>query len=228
MIKNSEDANKYYKVVNEYIDDYLENWKINPVNLKKYLNKERLSRFIERKGLKEISNIDIIINDVIDDRVSIEKDKVMKFESYLISESSEFKIEEISKCVEVGIGKSNISHEKKLADFFDVSLSQIDIVNSDNHQFRILGDEYIIYTEEELKIISENLKIYSVGKVLNRNISIEVGGISIKLETNSIINEKELESTIESSISSKINEMLNGILDCKGNKDSIEYYIGIL
>ena len=121
MIKNSEDANKYYRVVNEYIDDYLDNWKINPVNLKKYLNKERLSRFIERKGLKEISNIDIIINDVIDDRISIEKDKVMKFESYLISESSEFKIEEISKCVQVGIGKSNISHEKKLADFFDVS-----------------------------------------------------------------------------------------------------------
>ena len=33
MIKNTEDANKYYAIVNEYIDVYLDKWKIDAKKL---------------------------------------------------------------------------------------------------------------------------------------------------------------------------------------------------
>jgi hypothetical protein len=33
MIRNSEDANKYYQLVNQYIDEYTDTHKIRPVNL---------------------------------------------------------------------------------------------------------------------------------------------------------------------------------------------------
>ena len=36
-INNREDANRYYQIVNELVDDYLDKWKIRPSNLKRYL-----------------------------------------------------------------------------------------------------------------------------------------------------------------------------------------------
>jgi len=57
-MKNSEEVNKYYKLINEYIDIYLDNWKISPKKLKRYLSSERISNFLEKKGLKEIKNIE--------------------------------------------------------------------------------------------------------------------------------------------------------------------------
>ena len=37
MINNSEDLNKYYNIVNQYVDEYIDKWKIKPTNLKNYL-----------------------------------------------------------------------------------------------------------------------------------------------------------------------------------------------
>ena len=60
MINNSEDLNKYYNIVNQYVDEYIDKWKIKPTNLKNYLlgNKSRLVNFLEKKGLKDINRID--------------------------------------------------------------------------------------------------------------------------------------------------------------------------
>lgn len=236
MIKNSEDANKYYELVNKYIDNYVEKWKVKPQNLKKYLDKERLSRFIERNGLKEVLNINTVINDVISDRISMEKDNVMKFESFLISESSEFKLEEISQCLYSGMGKSNIEHEKILADYFDVSLSQIDVVDSDLHKFKAItygpnkvDQEYIVYTSNEIEKISENIKTYSNKKSMNQNISIDLGGIVMKLNTNSFIDTQKIDNAIGDFVSNNIMDILTGILNCKKNFTlSNGSYIGVL
>jgi hypothetical protein len=38
-INSKEDANKYYQVVNNLVDDYIDKWKIKPSNLKKILKK---------------------------------------------------------------------------------------------------------------------------------------------------------------------------------------------
>jgi hypothetical protein len=84
MIQNTEDANKYYQLVNQYIDEYVDKWKIKPTNLKNYLlgNKSRLVNFLERKGLKDIGNIDRVVLDIVEDRVAIQNDGVMTFENF--------------------------------------------------------------------------------------------------------------------------------------------------
>ncbi len=98
MIKTSEDANKYYQLVNQYIDEYVETWNIKPTNLKSYLlgNKSNLLKFLERRGLSEVSNIETVLSDVIDDRVSMFKDSVMTFENFKFLESNEFQILDLS------------------------------------------------------------------------------------------------------------------------------------
>ena len=164
-MKNSEEINKYYKLINEYIDIYLDNWKISPKKLKRYLSSERISNFLEKKGLKEIKNIERIIEDVIQDRISIETDSVMTFESFESFELNE-KNSDLSQCLHIGINKSNINHEKILADHFDISLSQIDSINSDLHQFKINDDKFIIYDEKEIEIIKSNIKDWMIEKIL--------------------------------------------------------------
>ena len=37
-INNREDANKYYQIMNELVDEYIDKWKIRPAKLKKYLS----------------------------------------------------------------------------------------------------------------------------------------------------------------------------------------------
>ena len=94
MIKSSEDANKYYNLVNQYVDEYVDKWKIKPTNLKNYLlgNKSRLVNFLERKGLKDVGNIDRVVLDVIEDRVAMHNDGVITFENFKLFESEEFKV----------------------------------------------------------------------------------------------------------------------------------------
>jgi hypothetical protein len=79
MINNSEDLNKYYNIVNQYVDEYIDKWKIKPTNLKNYLlgNKSRLVNFLEKKGLRDINRIDRVVSDVIEHRVELYKDGVI-------------------------------------------------------------------------------------------------------------------------------------------------------
>ena len=149
MIRNSEDANKYYQLVNQYIDEYTDTHKIRPVNLGRYLkNSDKLKNFLERKGLKDVQNINRVISDVVEDRIAMEKDLVKTFESFKMFESEEFKILNLRQCLYKGIDKSNIHHEKILADYFDVSLSHVDIIDSDtgldSDSFNLLSNPHLI------------------------------------------------------------------------------------
>jgi hypothetical protein len=177
MINNTNDLNKYYTLVNQYIDEYLDKG-IKASKLNKYLNKSRLQNFLERKGLMDIQKIDQVVKDVLNDRVSIEKDTIMKFESFKLFESNGIQFDSVKECLYKNVGGSTISHEKILADFYDVSLSQIDIVRkTEEHCFRVdkIGGEVncIIYTKDDLEIISENFKELIINKLPEKNIELE-------------------------------------------------------
>lgn len=217
MIKSSEDLNNYYNLVNQYVDEYVNNWKIKPNNLKNYLlgNKSRLVRFLEKRGLKDINNINRVLIDVIEDRIAIFNDGVLTFENFKLFESEEFKIVEVRECLYKGLGKATIEHEKILADEYDVSLSEIDILSSDRRHFKVYEDEVIVYTKEDIKIISENIKRLSFDKILKSSISIQLGEIK-EISIENFIDSNKLESYVENMLDiSLINKIIRDIINPK-------------
>jgi hypothetical protein len=187
-INNREDANRYYQLINDLVDDYTEKWKIKPSNLKKYLRpgSEKFNRFLERNKLKDIKGCDRILKDVIEDRYSLEKDGVLTFENYKFFESNDFKIPSMKECFYKGIDKANQSMEKILADYFDTNLSDIDIVDASKHLFKINdwnNDDLsvIIYSEEEFDIIKSNITEHLLDELEDREVELS-NGLNIKLK----------------------------------------------
>jgi hypothetical protein len=217
MIKSSEDANKYYQLVNEYVDEYVEKWKIKPTNLKNYLlgNKTRLIRFLERRGLKDINNINRVLVDIIEDRISMFNDGILTFENFKLFESNEFRIVNLKQCLYKGINNATIEHEKILADEFDVSLSEIDITSSEKHQFNIDNNDVIIYTNDEISIIKENIKDYISNQIFDKTIKLELGSsnIDLKVDIKEFINNDKFASHIDNLLDkNKIIEIISTIL----------------
>lgn len=185
MIKTSDDANKYYQLINQYIDEYVENWNIKPTNLKSYLlgNKSNLLKFIERRGLSEVSNIDTVLSDVIEDRVSMWNDSVMTFENFKHFDSNEFEISDLRSSLFIGIQKATIEHEKILADFSDVSLSQIDVVSSDRHLFSIEDQKIYVFTKEEKLALEENILKHIYNKLKEQKLIININSLPIEIDS---------------------------------------------
>jgi hypothetical protein len=163
-IQSREDANKYYDLINNLIDDYIQKWKIRPSNLRRYLKPgtSKFHNFLERNGLKDIKGSDIILRDVIEDRYSMETDGVIKFESFKLLESLEIESSSLKECLYKEIGKSSLYHEKAIADYFDTNLSQIEVIDADKHLFKLENweskdIEVIIYDDIEISTIVGNV-----------------------------------------------------------------------
>lgn len=225
MIKNSEDANKYYQLVNQYIDEYTDRHKISPSNLDKYFkNNKRMISFIERKGLKDIKNINRVISDVIQDRISIERDSVKKFEMFKLYESDEFKLSNLKQCLYKGIDKSNIEHEKILADYFDASLSQINSKDSGKHIFEVEGENCIVFSKDEIEIIKENMIEFFSNEILEKKINLS---LDIEINLKDILNKEEFKKTIDNMLSTdNIFNHIKVVLNCKKFEKTDNYFIG--
>ena len=159
-INSREDANKYYQIVNELVDEYMSKGKIRPSNLKRYLSpgSDRFKKFLIRNKLNEITGIDRVLSDVIEDRVNMESDGVLTFENFKFFESDEFKIASMKQCLYKGIEKADLNMEKVLADVFDTNLGSIDLVDTDKHCFKIEEEEEVfIYSKEDIDIIESNI-----------------------------------------------------------------------
>ena len=234
-ITSREDANKYYQVVNKLVDEYMDKWKIRPTNLKRYLKigSDKFEKFIERNGLKDINGIKQVINDVINDRVHMEKDGVLTFESFKVFESDEFKITSLLQCLYKGIGKTDIKAEKLLADHFDANLSQIDIVDSDKHMFKISNWEntellVIIYNKDEIDIIKGNIKEYLVDKLSEQEIELLGSVFTIEVEKIMDINKTEdyIESKLdEETITNLIGDSIENDMTTFKFEKSKDYYL---
>jgi hypothetical protein len=186
-INSREDANRYYQIINELVDDYIDKWKIRPSNLKRYLKpgSERFNKFLERNKLNDVKGADRVLRDIIEDRDSMESDGVITFESFKLFESNEFKFESLKQCLYKGIEKADLNMEKVLADYFDTSLGQIDVVDASKHMFKLSNwksdeDEVIIYSKEEIEIIKNNMIDYLFTELTKKKVEI-VEGIEIDL-----------------------------------------------
>lgn len=186
-INNREEANRYYQIINNMVDEYIDKWKIRPSNLKRYLKpgSERFKKFMERNKLKDVKGADVILKDIIDDRYHMEKDGVITFETFKFFESEEFKIHSLKQCLYKGIEKSTNKMEKIIADYFDTNLGSIDIVDADKHTFKINNWEnddlgITIYSKEEFDVITENM-IDHLYQELSKNSVKLTESISIEL-----------------------------------------------
>jgi hypothetical protein len=156
-IDNTHDANKYYKLVNDFIDKYIVDWKIKPSRLATYLkNSEKFEKFLDKNNLKEVWNINRIINDVIEDRTGLEHDGVLKFEKYsLLKENL------------IELGTADISYEKVLADFFNIGLSHILLRDASLNLYLIEDFDTkkyaLIYSDNDLTKNLENIR-YTIQK----------------------------------------------------------------
>mgnify|MGYP000727152855 CR=1 FL=1 len=188
-IKSREDANKYYQLVNELVDEYMSKGKIRPSNLKRYLEPggERFKKFLIRNKLNEITGIERVLSDVIEDRASMESDGVLTFESFKFFESDEFKISSMRQCLYKGIEKADLNMEKALADVFDTNLGSIDVVDSDKHAFYIEDEmlDVVCFSLEDMKIIENNVVEYLYSELKKKEIDLidiaQGGNLSINL-----------------------------------------------
>jgi hypothetical protein len=232
-IDNRESANKYYKVINELIDDYIDKWKIRPSNLKKYLKpgSEKFDRFILRNNLSEVAGINRVVIDVIDDRVSMEKDGVMAFESFKYFESNDFKIQSLRQSLYKGIEKSDINMEKALADKFDTSLSDIDILDSDKHLFKVSGwsnedIKAVIYSKEDLEIITNNIFEHLYDELIKKEVEITE---NIKISLNKLIDKDKFnEQFSEIFNEEKIIKIISDLLSSQWQEKTSKYHIWVV
>ena len=188
-IKSREDANKYYQIVNELIDEYMSKGKIRPSNLKRYLSpgSDRFKKFLMRNKLNEITGIDRVLSDVIEDRANMESDGVLTFENFKFFESDEFKISSMKQCLYKGIEKADLNMEKVLADVFDTNLGSIDVVDSDKHSFYIEDEmlDVVCFSLEDMKIIEDNVVEYLYSELKKKEVGLidmtQGGNLSINL-----------------------------------------------
>ena len=80
---------------------------------------------MEKKGLNDISNINRVLLDIVDDRIALDSDSVLKFENFKFFESEEFKIIDMKQCLYKGIEKATINHEKVLADYLKLKILKL-------------------------------------------------------------------------------------------------------
>lgn len=232
-INNREEANKYYQLVNELVDDYIDKWKIRPSNLKRYLKpgSERFNKFILRNNLSEVVGINRVISDVIEDRVSMEKDGVMAFESFKYFESSDFKINSLKQTLYKGIEKSDINMEKVLADYFDTNLSDIDVIDSDKHLFKVSGwsDEnikVIIYSEEDLEVITNNIFEHLYDELVKKEVEITE---NIKISLNKLIDKDKFNEQFSDIFDEKkIIKTISDLLSSEWKEKTNKYHIWVV
>ena len=229
-INNREDANKYYQMINNLVDEYTEKNKIRPSNLKRYLQpgSERFNRFLERNKLKDIKGASVILKDIIEYRDSMEKDGVITFESFKMFESEEFKIHSMKQCLYKGIEKATQKMEKVLADHFDTNLGDIDIIDADKHIFKIndwnnYDAEVVIYSKEELEVIEGNMIDHLYSELSKSKISLTD---SISIELSDLVKKEAFESKMldfftEDFLIKTISDLLNG--EFREGKDSSNF-----
>lgn len=148
-ITNREEANQYYKKVNELIDEYVNLHKVKPSELYRYISKN-MTVFLEDSNLSDVDGIIKVVNDVITHRRNIEVDKIMKFE----------KFNNINEGI-LSVNNSGIEHEKVLSDCYGTSLGHIDIINDEIHLYKIKDfgkiKHAIIFSDDEIIKIKENI-----------------------------------------------------------------------
>jgi hypothetical protein len=218
-ISNREDVNKYYHLINELVDDYIDKWKIRPSRLSSYLKPggDRFNKFLMRNNLSEVKGADRILKDVIEDRVSMESDGVITFETFKYFESEQFKFDSMRECLYKGIEKADIKIEKIIADHFDTNLGSIDVIDSDKHLFKLEdweGDDWkvVVYSKEDLDLIKNNIIDFLYSELNKKEIELTD---KIKIDISDLIKLDSFSTMMNNKLTSEF--LIENITDLLGD-----------
>lgn len=219
-IKTREDANEYYRRVNELVDEYISRiektgGRIRPSELREIMrpNGDHSRKFIRWAKLEEVDGIDIILNDVVMDRYYMEKDGILTFESFNFLESEDFKIASMAQCLKKGIGPANIEMEKKIADHFNTNLGEIDVVDPDRHIFSVNSwhgeEKVVVYSKDEVSIIKGNIMNYLYDELCSKKIDLTQ---TVSIELSDLINKDSFKYKVTKMLTDDLTIRL--ITDC--------------
>jgi len=221
MIQSTDDANKYYYLIDSEVESYVNNYNskygVEPGRIEEHLlkNKSLMNDFLKKRGLLEVQGISRVVQDVLEDRIALHKDSVMTFESFSLLESVDYKINSLKECLYLGISVVTVEHEKLLADLFDCSLSHIECVSPERRIFRVDSEDLesvVVFLDSEVEIIHSNMVNYFVQEIIGSEVSLQ--GLSFG-NMREIVDEKKLADVISSrfdleSCKGKICELLFG------------------
>jgi len=198
-----DNINDFYQKVNELIDSYFESWNIKPSSLKRYLKKGSigLKKFIERNELSEIDRIEKVILDVVEDRYGMEKDNVIKFESFNESDWEEdFEFPKYSGIdpyffnhpIFKDLTEADINFEKSICDKYRVSLGHVEkgsLSRSYDINLKNRTMKCVVFSTEDFKLMITNLKNIITDRLYKQNISMK--DINFEVEISEILKSKE-------------------------------------
>jgi hypothetical protein len=185
-IENRKELNAYFKQVNTEIDKYINEHKIRPSRLSKYIKSNGgVSKFVKDLGLSDISGIDKVVDQALKSRLHMEKDGILKFESFRMLENAQMfmdsqkpeKNETNLLTLDViydDMKPSNIEHEKVLADYFDRSLGHVEESDVNTHKY-IVDNKYeaYIFLADDVVEIQKNIDDLIIANV-SRNIGVKL------------------------------------------------------
>ena len=207
------EANKLYKKVRKCIDKYKKDYKVESNEIREYVI-NNLDRFINKYGLSEIDGIKQIIIDVVEHKNNISKDNMRK---KLIKEMMSNKVIKFSNFKKINesfieVGKSNVEHEKVLADYFNTSLGHIEEVDMKNHIYSVVdfgkSQMVVIFSKEEIEKIREKIVSDLVMEISDKNLIVEdVDGLKFEsefsIQIGTIMDKSKLENFCEKQIDEK-------------------------
>jgi hypothetical protein len=177
-ITNREEANSYYKKINEIIDEYINNWKIKPTEVYHYFNRN-MNSFIDEIGMSDVIGIQKVVEDIISHKKNIELDSVMTYENFNLSSIS-----------------TELEKEKVIGDFFNVGLGHIEILDRENNIFRVkdFGKNIFVgcLSQEDVNKLKELLVNEIVESTKTKPVSLSIEGSSVKFWLSEIIDAEEL------------------------------------
>ena len=212
-ITGRNEANEIYSKVKSAVNKYITDFKVEANEIRDYVI-NNMDRFINKYGLSGIDNVKQIIVDVVDHKTHITKDKKKK---KLISEMLSDKIIKFGHYKQIiesfiEIGKSNVEHEKVLADYFNTSLGHIEEIDMENHIYSVVdfgkSQMVVIFSKEEIEKIREKVVNDLVIEISDKNLIIEdVDGLKFdsefSIQIGSIMDKAKLENFCDKQVDEK-------------------------
>ena len=224
---DSDKLTDYYIKIKSYVGDYISTWNVRPSRLKKYLNRNRLSDFLENQSLNDVKLIDRVLDDVLSSYIALENDSILTFENYNFVNDND----DLLSILFFGMSDSSVDHEKLLADIFDTSLSRIDSIDSTKHLFRVDGlvsdADVMIFDESDIEVLKENVAEFVQNELRKESVSVGISeGISLDFAVGDFIDHYDMNSHIWSQVDYNfLVQLLESVLDCEVTEDPNEKYI---